>query len=242
MNMRQNFATLYRMARRDKLHGRELHLAAIELIGEGLAGLLYYAVERALRPTADMRRELRRTVLNGFGSKNAWTGKGLRSLSTPAGHQLAHQTATLRKRLQDAGRLDLDAGGWATGEIRPARPKAYIRYTPYGPFVCVKAGGGVWEFTTTAAQMKTPMRIGYTMKRAAEYVAGKLAEGCNCPPALESPFDPRKRAWIEADKRISVRQAHDLIEAERAGNNRLANIIRHRQQQWKDSLAEALAA
>lgn len=69
--------------------------------------------------------------------------------------------------------------------------KSYIRYTFLGdPIVCVEDGrGGTWEFAVDPRQMKTPMRIGYTMKRAAEYVASRI-DNCGrfLPSATASIF------------------------------------------------------
>lgn len=118
---RQQFYDLHRIARREGIGGKELWeacLRATNCVGDSFpirAMALHKAVESAIKPPANMQQELRRNVLNHFGTKNPWRG-GQRS---GAAYRIARRTDDLRAKLRQQGRLEVEAGNWATGRILP---------------------------------------------------------------------------------------------------------------------------
>lgn len=116
---KEQFKAAYRLARMGVRMAQPLHVECKAIMGgdRWSAHHLFIAVQRAMAPVGDMRQELRRKVLNGWGSKNAWSGKGILSLRTASGYRLANQAQDLRNRLKAQGRLQVDEGNWATGEI-----------------------------------------------------------------------------------------------------------------------------
>ena len=126
VTMRDRFRALYSAARRDRLAPEQVCEMALAMTGEPCemwrypkACRLTDAVMCARAPIPVLRTNLRRTVLNRWGSRY-----GLRSpsMTSPRFEIWRRHTATadrLRKSLGDAGRLGLDAGGWATGEVWP---------------------------------------------------------------------------------------------------------------------------
>lgn len=119
---RWRFKALYREARRDRLEGATLYAAACRLTGDtGNAwptGRLHIAVDRALAPVPDMRRELARRVLNGWGSRYGMRAPAMTSPRFENWRKVSAQADALRQRLEEAGRLVKDAGNWVQ-EVRP---------------------------------------------------------------------------------------------------------------------------
>ena len=132
---RTQWRTLHRRARQEKLQPgtRELAAAVCDVTG-GTFGSgwnlseirLQRAADIALRPAEPMRRRLARDVLNGWGTRNAMRSPdpGPGSYYQPNARFAAWQAITsradaLRRRLEDAGRLVLDGGYWATGDVLP---------------------------------------------------------------------------------------------------------------------------
>lgn len=138
MTPRNRFRALHRRARLEKLQPgtRELAQAVCDITGGTFGNgwnlpelRLQRAIDEALEPVADMRRELARNVLNGFGRGNAFRSPdpGPGSYCQPnaafvAWQRVTHRADALRHRLEAACRLVTDNGGWATGEVLPAAP------------------------------------------------------------------------------------------------------------------------
>lgn len=135
MVTRTQWRALHRRARQEKLQPgtRGLYAAAVDIVGGSRetfanwqAATLYRAADIALRPAEPMRRRLARDVLNGWGTRNAMRSPdpGPGSYYRPNARFAAWQAITsradaLRRRLEAAGRLVLDAGSWATGDVLP---------------------------------------------------------------------------------------------------------------------------
>lgn len=147
MTARAAFAALYRQARRGNLTGVRLYAAALELTGEPsgafrgpIASRLHGAVEKARADVTPLRLHLLRQVLNCWGHGNPYRSPPMESPRFPAWRRQVARADALRKRLQGAARLELDAGGWVvrllpptvderipTGEIGPKRSAAHER-------------------------------------------------------------------------------------------------------------------
>lgn len=117
--LRANFRLLYRIARRDKLTGEALLHAACDLTGEPRetfkcwqACRLHTAVTRALEEPEGLRYRLQRNVLNGWGSRHGLRSPAMDSPRFEGWRRVSARAVALRKRLSDAGRLQLDAGDW----------------------------------------------------------------------------------------------------------------------------------
>ena len=119
LSMREAFQALYCIARRDKLTGADLLHAACDLTGEPhetfkcwQASRLHIAVTRALETVEPMRRKLALSVLNGWGHGNPYRSPAMDSPRYAGWIRTVRRANALRKRLADAGRLELDAGNW----------------------------------------------------------------------------------------------------------------------------------
>lgn len=119
MTTKAQFLTLYRQARECDLAGDSLYRAALAITGEPsgpfqgpIAARLYNAVTMARAEPEPMRQKLQRDVLNCWGHGNPYRSPPMESPRFAGWQRTTREAQALRKRLAEAGRLELDGGNW----------------------------------------------------------------------------------------------------------------------------------
>lgn len=116
---REIWREAFRLARASQMRGKALYDLLLPKFGHNAACLLQTMIERGREPDFPSREDRQRAVLNCFGSKNPFRCPS----PMPEGwRRTVARVDALVKRLEAAGRIERDAGGYVARVVQPRRP------------------------------------------------------------------------------------------------------------------------
>ena len=109
---RAEWRKAYGTARKDKLAGKALYDMLSRDLSRNTAIMLHGAIERAREPAWPSREARQKSVLNCFGTKNPYSAPAMDSPRFEAWRRIVARVDALVKRLEAAGRIERDDGGF----------------------------------------------------------------------------------------------------------------------------------